>query len=119
MASSDVASPPLVVRWLRPQTASVYLDLPTAPITLSTQKEIPWQAFTAEESAACEAAWQLLSDEDKKRSEGLTVCEGEECGGSGQKSRSNDEVVDDETVGVSIAKDKLFEVDVRRMQVSS
>jgi hypothetical protein len=119
MASSSLASPierspSLVVRWLRPQTATALLDLPTAPIALSTQKEVPWQAFTAEESEACEAAWQALSDEDKRRSEGYGV--GSET--ASEKSPSVEEEVEDEdTVGVSIARDKLFEVDVRRMKV--
>ena len=119
LPTSDDTPPPLIVRWLRPQTASAYLDLPTAPITLSTQKEIPWQAFTAEESAACEAAWQALSNVERKRSEGLDVGGGEEGGEDGQNVRSNDKVVDEDTVGVSIARDKLFEVDVKRMQVSN
>lgn len=113
----DVSSPPpLIVRWLRPQTATAFLDLPTAPITLSSQKEVPWQAFTAEESEACEAAWRALSDEERRTSEAAAAdCEST----SEQRTPSADDDLDedDDTVGVSIAKDKLFEVDVRRMRV--
>ena len=121
MAPTSAASlpdkpPPLAVRWLRPQTATAYLDLPTAPITLSVQKEVPWQAFTAEESKACEAAWQSLSEEEKRKSEEYSMGNGSTSEG---KSSNVDAAVeeDEDTVGVSIARDKLFEVDVKRMRV--
>lgn len=108
----DEPPPPLTVRWMRPQTASAILELPTAPITSISQKDIGWQAFTAEESELCEAAWQKLSSEDRRRAE-----EGED---EDDEQRTSNDIEDDEEdiVGVSIAKDKLFEVDVRTMRVS-
>ena len=57
-------------------------------------------------SAGCEAAWQELSEEERRRSE-------DDDDTDVSKQHEEDEDDDDETVGVSIAKDKLFEVDVR------
>lgn len=97
---------------MRPQASSAFLDLPTTPVTASSQKDLSWQAFTAEESAECEAAWLNLSDEERRlaeEDEGMSTTAG--------KSEDPDDE-DRDTVGVSIAKDKLFEVDVRSMQVS-
>lgn len=113
--SDDPPSPPLVPRWLRPTSSSAILELPTAPVTLaSTPKDdVTWQAFTAEESAACEEAWQSLSDEEKQRAE-----QGPSEDEDGRQSIDADDDDEEDTVGVSIAKDKLFEVDVRRWSVS-
>ncbi|KAH8114537.1 DDHD domain-containing protein [Phellopilus nigrolimitatus] len=108
---TDYSPPPLSVRWMRPQASSAFLNLPTAPVTASSQKDLSWQAFTAEESAECEAAWLNLSDEERRLAE-------EDEGMSSTSGKSEDPDDEDrDTVGVSIAKDKLFEVDVRSMQL--
>ena len=109
----DEPPPPLSVRWMRPQTASAILELPVAPIANIQQKDIGWQAFTAEESEQCEEAWQNLSTEERAGAES-----GED---DDVDKRSSSDLNDEEedVVGVSIAKDKLFEVDVRSMRVRS
>ena len=112
---NDQPPPPLIPRWLRPTSSSAILELPTAPITLasSPKGDVTWQAFTAEESAQCEEAWQNLSEEERRQAEDDSL--------DNQSSPNSAEDYDDEeddTVGVSIAKDKLFEVDVRRWSVS-
>ena len=99
--------PPLDVRWMRQKSSTAILELPTAPVTVSNSpKDTLWQAFSVEESAGCEAAWQELSEEERRRSE-------DDDDTDVSKQHEEDEDDDDETVGVSIAKDKLFEVDVR------
>lgn len=106
-AAIEELPPPLDVRWMRPKSSSAILELPTAPITMSNSpKDTLWQAFSVEESIGCEAAWQELSEEERRHSE-----DDDETDVS--KQHEEDEDDDDETVGVSIAKDKLFEVDVR------
>ena len=109
--SEEDTPPVLAVRWMRPLSSSALLELPTAPVTLSTATK-DWQAFTAEESAACEDAWQKMSDEEKSAAEWEDHAE--------DSRRSSDDIdnEDEDTVGVSIAKDKLFEVDVKSMRVS-
>lgn len=107
--------PPVLTRWLRPQISSAYLDLPSAPITTANSRETAWQAFTAEESAACEAAWQALTDEERKEAEEEPAPVIDDDVKGKLAAVENDE--DDDTVGVSIAKDKLFEVNVRTMKV--
>lgn len=103
----DQDPPPLDVRWMRPKSSSVLLQLPTAPVTLaSSPKDVAWQPFTAEESSGCESAWLELNEEDRKRAE-----EDEDLDIA--KQHEEDEDDEDETVGVSISKDRLFEVDVR------
>lgn len=108
----EVEPPPLAVRWMRPQAATVYLELPTAPIVASTQKDVTWQAFTAAESAACEATWQTLSEEEQG------VAESEGVDDEASKGGIEDPDEDEDKVGVTIAKDKLFEIDVQTMTVS-
>ncbi len=108
----EVEPPPLAVRWMRPQTAAVHLELPVAPIVASTQKEVSWQAFTAAESAACEATWQSMSEEEQRQAES------EEGGDQAAKGGIEDADEEDDKVGVTIAKDKLFEIDVPTMTVS-
>lgn len=110
---TDEMPPPLDVRWMRPTSSSAILELPTAPVTLSNSpKDISWLAFTAEESAGCETAWQDMSEEKKKLAE-------EDEDPDVSKQHEEDEEDDDETVGVSIAEDKLFEVDVRSKHSSA
>lgn len=103
-------SPPLDVRWMRPLGSSAILELPVAPVVVSVQKD--WQAFTAQESEECERAWRALSDEERAAAEESNDSEDVE------KSAEDIEDEDEETIGVSIAQDKLFEVDVRSMRVS-
>ena len=111
MSDDEQKPPPLNVRWMRPKSSSAFLELPTAPISLTNTKDLSWLAFSEEESKQCEDAWEQLSEEEKKTASEL---------GNQEKSNSengDEEDDDEETVGVSIAQDKLFEVDVRRMQV--
>ena len=106
-------SPPqLVTRWMRPQSSSAVLELPTAPVTMSVQKDkdISWHPFTEEESSECETACQNLSEEERQSAEN------DEHDNVSKSSEDIDDE-DDDIVGVSIAKDKLFEVDVRSMRV--
>lgn len=100
---------------MRPQYSSAYLDLPSAPITTRSQ-ESSWQAFTDEESKACEAAWQALSDDEKVIEEDIIT----PLPSSKEKEKEGDledGQEEEDTVGVSIAMDKLFEVNVRKMRV--
>lgn len=83
-------------------------------LTSSSKEDVAWQAFTAEESAECEEAWQSLSEEEKQRAE-----QGYWNSESGRNSPGAGDDDEEDTVGVSIAKDKLFEVDVRRWSVST
>lgn len=110
--ADDGQQPPLNVRWMRPKSSSAFLELPTAPIPLTNSKDISWLAFTEEESKECEDAWNLLSDAEKKAAADAVAQEKTE-----SDTGDDDEEDEEETVGVSIAQDKLFEVDVRRMQV--
>ncbi|KAI5122806.1 hypothetical protein M0805_000148 [Coniferiporia weirii] len=114
-ARTDVTEerePKLAVRWMRPQASSALLELPTVPIVQSSHKDVTtWQAFTAEESSKCELAWQALSDEERKLAEEERAVE------ELDSDDVDDDDDDEQTVGVSIAKDRLFEVDVRSMQL--
>lgn len=105
--------PPLAVRWMRPQTATAFLELPIVPIVASSQKDISWQAFTEEESEACETAWAGLSANEKAEAE---ADESDDVSNDVLDEGQDEE--EEDKVGVSIAKDKLFEVDVRSMKVS-
>ncbi|TDL17868.1 hypothetical protein BD410DRAFT_753898 [Rickenella mellea] len=102
------------VRWLRPQNSSAYLDLPSAPITANT-KGTAWQAFTEEESNACEAAWQALTEDERKKA--LENSVGSSDKELKEKPTPEFDEEDEDTVGVSIAKDRLFEVNVRTMKL--
>lgn len=91
------------IRWLRPAYSTALLDLPTAPVSQGATDA--WRAFSEEESAACEEAWQRLpKDEQHNTGEGLVI-------GPDDLGEQAD------MVGVQIYKDKLYEVDVRVMQV--
>ena len=107
--SEQLECPPLAVRWMRPKSSTAHLELPTAPIALTSQKDVVWIPFTVEESLECEAAWASLSDDEHKR-----ACESNRPESS---EISSGEEEDEEFVGVSIAEDKLFEIDVRSMTV--
>ena len=110
----DSNTPPeLIVRWFRPQGSSALLDLPSAPVAIPS-KESNWQAFTEEESAACEEAWWALGPEERRR-----IHEAEAYGTlySDIERTEEDEDALKDKVGVAIAKDRLFEVDVRSMRV--
>ena len=113
--ASEDPPPPLISRWLRPTSASAILELPTAPVAPSTnpKDDVTWQAFTADESTECEGAWQNLSEEERQRIEDGFIHDD-----SRRTSADLDDDDDEDTVGVSIAKDKLFEVDVKRWSVS-
>jgi hypothetical protein len=99
--------PPIAIRWLRPTTSTPHLQLPTAPISVSNVDT--WIALSAQESARCEEAWQALSEEQRLAAEVSAEGNGSE----------PVEDADDETVGISISEDRLFEVDVRTMEAGS
>ncbi|KIJ54720.1 hypothetical protein M422DRAFT_41955 [Sphaerobolus stellatus SS14] len=120
-SSNESAPPSIAIRWLRPSTSTPYLQLPTAPVTISIADT--WIAFTEEESAQCEEAWNALSEEQRAAAE--TAGESGTRPGSSQatsETGDNQEVPSDtedteETVGVTIFEDRLFEVDVRTMEL--
>lgn len=76
--------------------------LASAPITLGATPI--WQPFTREESDACEEAWQTLSEDEKV----IALSPVDE---------TTDEYHDDAKVGIPVARDKLFEVDVVSMKL--
>ncbi|EJD50770.1 hypothetical protein AURDEDRAFT_182151 [Auricularia subglabra TFB-10046 SS5] len=103
MADSVDHVPRYSIRWLRPAYSTALLDLPTAPVTQTSSDA--WRAFSEDESAACEAAWQRLpKDLQHNSGEDLAAIE-------------TDDSLEDDTVGVAIMRDRLFEVDVRTMQL--
>ncbi|KZW00438.1 hypothetical protein EXIGLDRAFT_667492 [Exidia glandulosa HHB12029] len=101
----DELTPDYVVRWLRPHYATALLDLPSAPVALSSADH--WHAFSEEESAACEEAWMKLPD-------GLRLDSGDANDSPTSEDFAEQE---DDVVGVAIYKDMLYEVDVRFMQL--
>ncbi|KAL5501511.1 hypothetical protein ACEPAH_8771 [Sanghuangporus vaninii] len=109
MSDCDETLPPLDVRWMRPVASSAILELPIAPVVVSAQKD--WQAFTAQESDECERAWRSLSDEER------TAAEESNDSDNIERNAEDIEDEDEDTIGVSIAEDKLFEVDVRSMHL--
>ncbi|KAL5482713.1 hypothetical protein ACEPAI_9307 [Sanghuangporus weigelae] len=109
MSDCEETPPPLDVRWMRPVASSAILELPIAPVVVSAQKD--WQAFTAQESDECEHAWRSLSDEER------TAAEESNDSDSVERNAEDIEDEDEDTIGVSIAEDKLFEVDVRSMRL--
>jgi len=107
--------PSIAIRWLRPTMSTPYLQLLSAPITASNVDT--WIALTEEESAQCEEAWDSLSAEQR------IAAEADAEGGSRAESQGSKSVVDnsdeeDETVGITIFEDRLFEINVRNMEVS-
>ena len=107
-------APQCFVSWMRPQNATAYLELPSAPVTAGP-KDTSWLAFTDEESAACEEAWQALPEEERHNIE-QSAAENTIAGGELAVDEEDVEL-HDEKVGVSIARDKLFEVDVKSLTV--
>ncbi|EJD52265.1 hypothetical protein AURDEDRAFT_181761 [Auricularia subglabra TFB-10046 SS5] len=97
--------PYYAVRWLRPHYATALLNLPTAPVAQGSGHH--WHAFTEAESEECEDAWLSLPEEARLNS-------GETYDGPAADEMEEDE---EDVVGVAIYKDKLYEVDVRRMQL--
>lgn len=96
--------PHYAIRWLRPAYSTALLDLPTAPVTQGGTDA--WRAFSPEESAACEEAWQRLPKDERHNT------------GEGLSAIVPDNGLDPaDVVGVQIYNDKLYEVDVRVMQV--
>ncbi|KAL5520107.1 hypothetical protein ACEPAG_1767 [Sanghuangporus baumii] len=109
MSDTEETPPPLDVRWMRPVASSAILELPVAPVVVSAQKD--WQAFTTQESDECERAWRSLSDEERTAAEEINESD------SVERNAEDIEDEDEDTIGVSIAEDKLFEVDVRSMRL--
>ncbi|GJJ15605.1 hypothetical protein Clacol_009883 [Clathrus columnatus] len=104
-------APSIQVRWLRPTTSTALLQLPTTPITVNHINT--WVALSAEESLKCEIAWNDLSKDEQA----IAL----ESSRDNNKTTANDAAIEesdseDETVGVTIFQDRLFEVDVRSME---
>lgn len=107
------AGPPsIAIRWLRPTTSTALLQLPTTPVTVNSIDS--WVALTAEESLECETAWNALSEVEKaialESSWNNTT-------DTDKAAHTEDSDSEDETIGVTIFDDRLFEVDVRTMEV--
>lgn len=98
--------PYYAVRWLRPHYATALLELPTAPVARSAGHH--WHAFSEAESEECEDAWLQLPEECRLNS-------GEAYDGPAAAEETEED--EEDVVGVAIYKDKLYEVDVRRMQL--
>lgn len=100
---TDEPAPIHHVRWFHGGPPAL---LSAAPIVTSS---IPtWQPLTREESDACEASWQELNPEAR-----LNVYSPRD-GSAGGDDDDTDETL---KVGIPVSSDRLFEVDVRSMQV--
>lgn len=107
------SSPPSIpIRWFRPTMSTPFLELPTAPVSVTNVDT--WIALSAQESAQCEEAWQALSEEERQAADLSSKPDSSQLG-----SGSMEELVEEEhTIGVTISEDKLFEVDVKSMEAS-
>ncbi|PVF99520.1 hypothetical protein CPB86DRAFT_825001 [Serendipita vermifera] len=98
--------PKIHVRWWHSTHGLAHMELLATPSAkISTQS---WTRLTRDESDRCEAAWQELTEEEKRAS--IETSEPEE------PSPSTGEDGEDPLIlGVPIGKERLFEVDVRTM----
>ena len=106
--ASTVSPPSIPIRWFRPTMSTPVLQLPTAPISVT--KVDSWVALSVLESAQCEEAWRALSEEQKLAAEASFNIDS-------RVGPPEDLAEEDQTVGVTISEDKLFEVDVKNMEV--
>lgn len=116
-------APRIHVRWFHQGPAFL---LSTAPVLANSNTK--WQPFTRKESDACESAWAQLPEEeqrqiervglagmkDSKPAENVAELVKEEL--SIEAAEEDDNEAED-PVGVLVQTDRLFEVDVQKMQV--
>lgn len=95
--SQDEVAPRHHVRWFHAGPPALLSISPAALGPIPT-----WQPLTREESDACEEEWQKLNPEARLPESGHDAAEDDK---------------DDFRVGIPVSSDKLFEVDVRSMQV--
>jgi hypothetical protein len=102
--------PQIHIRWFHAGTSHL---LSTAPITLGSS--VTWEPLSEEESNLCEKAWQALSEEDRAATLNNEIVDNDDAA----RDRPEDDGSDDEDglVGIPVATDQLFEVDVKRMKV--
>lgn len=103
--------PSINIRWLRPTASTALLQLPTTPVTLISADT--YVALSPEESEQCEEAWKSLSEEEQAVALELSWSSANKV-----QNVAEDFENEDETVGVTIFDDRLFEIDVRTMEVS-
>ncbi|KAF8575448.1 hypothetical protein K439DRAFT_1641371 [Ramaria rubella] len=106
---TNVLPPPSPVRWFRPTSSTLHLQLPTAPILVANVDT--WIALSVQESEKCEEAWKALPKEQQIAAEEAVDSD------RPQPDSEEDQADEDETVGVTISEDRLFEVDVRLMEL--
>jgi hypothetical protein len=110
MDSSGRSLPPSIpVRWFRPTMSTPFLQLPTAPISVTNVDS--WIALSVQESSRCEESWQALSEDQKFAAEASP-------NNDSRAGPLEDQVEEEQTIGITISEDKLFEVDVKSMEVS-
>ncbi|KAG8812689.1 hypothetical protein FRC19_002992 [Serendipita sp. 401] len=92
-----MSCPDIHVRWWHSSHGAAHLELLATPAAKVSSQS--WTKLTREESNMCEETWRSLTDEEK------------------QSPRIPDDEHEEDNlqVGVSIGKERLFEVDVRSM----
>jgi hypothetical protein len=101
----DIDSPPnIFVQWYHAGPAEL---LSSVPVILGST--VAWQTLTRNESEACEATWNTLTDDEKKLAHSYI-----------EEDIEVPPLEEDENdfLGVPVTLDKLFEVNVRTMRVS-
>jgi hypothetical protein len=100
--------PQIHVRWWHSTHGLAHMELLATPSAkISSQS---WTKLSRDESDRCEAAWQELTEEEKRAS--IARSNPEDL----SPSRGEDEE-HPQVLGVPIGKERLFEVDVRTMTV--
>jgi hypothetical protein len=108
-SDADNTPPSISVRWFRPTMSTPFLQLPTAPISVTNIDS--WIALSIQESVQCEEAWHALSDEQRHAAEASSS--------EDNQPEPLEELAEEEsTVGVTLSEDRLFEVDVKSMEAS-
>src|ERR1700761_6936377 len=97
------------IRWFRPFISTSHLELLPTPVLAPSSDANKWVALTDLESNECEALWNSL-DPLERLSGDASENEIEKDGRLSPENTLSE-------IGVGIGKEKLFEVDVRRMKV--
>lgn len=116
-------APRIHVRWFHQGPASL---LSTAPVLATPNMK--WQPFTRKESDACEAAWAHLPEAEQRQIEEFGLDGAKEPKPaenvaelvkteSATEAAEEDDNEEDDSIGVLVQTDRLFEVDVRKMRV--
>ncbi|KAG8813486.1 hypothetical protein FRC17_001553 [Serendipita sp. 399] len=92
-----MSCPDVHVRWWHSSHGAAHLELLATPAAKVSSQS--WIKLTRDESNRCEAAWKSISDEERETPISL------------DDERDEDAL----QVGVSIGKERLFEIDVRSM----